>query len=371
MNMAVKPGKREKRIGASILACALIILPLTGCMSSGASSFSQQQQAARQAAEDPLVAVPLDIADEQAVSRTGVVDATDTGDLAAPLALVEDPIQSGADADPLTTASLVPSDPNLNQIVGPRGEISKEAVALREQTEARLSAIDQADTLLNRRAEAIDAFGSPYSNPSELAAQQRIPALFASIDHGACKGGWGPKPRMINVSRVDPAHRYYMEMRMRHTPLLPVGHVYIAYGQLGIDGEPIDEKLTMLSPLGGYVGAGIASALPMPGILKPIGSDCTVEPEAAYRISLSAQEYEKLLLAIKHKHEEKPTYHLFAYNCNHYLSDVASSVGILPPENIYQPSLTYLYAMMDRNEGREVPRTPTFGLAATQQPLTR
>ena len=39
------------------------------------------------------------------------------------------------------------------------------------------------------------------------------------------------------------------------------------------------------------------------------------------------------------------------------MSDVAKSVGILPPENIYEPSLSYFYSMMDRNEGRKVPRT--------------
>ncbi|GIL00796.1 MAG: hypothetical protein BroJett030_06950 [Alphaproteobacteria bacterium] len=194
-------------------------------------------------------------------------------------------------------------------------------------------------------------------DPAEAAAQARIPALYASIDHGQCEGGWGPKPTMINAKRIIPGHPYYMEMRLRHTPPLPVGHVYIAYGRIGPDGNPLDEKLVMLAPVGGYGGAAVAAAVPMPGVQKPYGDDCVLRPIAAYRVSLSASQFEQLLIEIERQREKKPTYALFAYNCNHFMSDVAKSVGILPPQNIYTPSLQYFYEMMDRNEGRRVART--------------
>jgi hypothetical protein len=207
----------------------------------------------------------------------------------------------------------------------------------------------------------------PYpgaTDPEELAARHRVTALYASIEHGECKGGWGPTPKMLNAQRVTPGHLYYMEIRLRHTPMLPVGHVYIAYGNLDTAGQPVDEKLVMLAPVGGYVGAGVASAVPMPGILQPHPTDCVVEPEASYRLSLTALQYEKLLLAVQSAKRDKPSYHLFAYNCNHFMSDIASSVGVLPPANVYQPSLIYFYEMVDRNEGRKVPRTPAFMTAS-------
>jgi hypothetical protein len=49
------------------------------------------------------------------------------------------------------------------------------------------------------------------------------------------------------------------------------------------------------------------------------------------------------------------------------MSDVASSVGILPPANKYTPSLEYFYAMMDRNEGRKVARSPSQDTAQLAQ----
>lgn len=198
------------------------------------------------------------------------------------------------------------------------------------------------------------------ADPAEQAATRRAEALYARIEHGQCKAGWGPKPQMVNARRVDPAHQYYMEMRLRHTPPLPIGHVYIAYGRIGPDGNPLDERLVMLAPVGGYAGAAVASAVPMPGLVTPHPDDCVVKPIAAYYRSLSAADYEKLLLAIEQAKNDVPKYSLFTYNCNMFMSDIAKSVGILPPENIYQPSLVYFYEMMDRNEGRKVPRAPDY-----------
>lgn len=116
------------------------------------------------------------------------------------------------------------------------------------------------------------------------------------------------------------------------------------------------------------VGGG-ENAVPMPGIMKPLYDDCRVKPQAAYRLTLTAERYEKLLLAIKKAKTEKPTYHLFAYNCNHFMSTIASAVGILPPEDIYKPSLVYFYEMMDRNEGRKVPRRAS-DMSIAQSQLT-
>jgi hypothetical protein len=198
--------------------------------------------------------------------------------------------------------------------------------------------------------------GATPIDPMEYAAEQRIPALYASIDHGQCKGGWGPKPRKINATDIRPDDNYYIEIRMRHTPMLPVGHTYVAYGRLGPNGQPIDEKLVMLAPVGGYAGAALASGIPMPSVLKPHRDDCRIRPVAAYRVSLDAPRYEQLLREIAAAKREKPKYLLFTYNCNHFMSRIAASVGIKPPDNIYVPALEYIYAMIERNEGRRISR---------------
>ncbi len=197
---------------------------------------------------------------------------------------------------------------------------------------------------------------TPVIDPLEAAAQSRIPLLHSSIDHGQCEGGFGPKPKRIGASRINQGDPYYIEIRMRQTPLLPVGHTYVAYGRLGADGEPLDEKLIMLAPMGGYAGAALASGIPMPGILTPHRDDCRIRPDVGYRVSLNAQRFEKLLTEVRDAKADKPSYLLLAYNCNHFMTRIAGSVGILPPKNIYLPAVQYLYAMIERNEGQVVAR---------------
>jgi hypothetical protein len=344
---------------AALVALALLFpIALSGCMSSGVSSFADGVVPSDNASQNgnSMQEIPLAVASSGVMDLRGE-DTNNTQPIDLPtqdsqtheLAIASDNDAAIENNDLMRTASVEPQLTTNMQALAPETE------ALRGRTELELASIAPDDSI-GPDGLAGDAEYQGMSDPAEMAAAERAENLYASIDHGFCKGGWGPKPKVLNATRMTPGHPYYMEMRMRHTPMLPVGHVYIAYGHLSPDGKPLDEKLVMLAPVGGYVGAGIAGAVPMPGVMKPLGDDCWVKPEASYRISLTAQKYEKLLLAIQDAKRKKPTYSLFAYNCNHFMSSLAKSVGILPPENIYTPSLVYFYEMMDRNEGYKVAR---------------
>lgn len=195
------------------------------------------------------------------------------------------------------------------------------------------------------------AYVEPEVDPAESQAELRISNLYPTMKHSTCKGGWASQPAKLDAQRQTQGHPYYLEMRLRHTPLLPVGHTYIAYGRLSPEGKPIDEHVIMLSPVGGYGGAAVAAAVPMPGVLTPVSDDCSIKPIAAYRVSLNAQDYEKLLIRIKKLQADKPAYALFAYNCNHFASDVAAAVGIREPANKYVYALDYIYDVIEANEG--------------------
>ena len=373
-----------------IAACGL----LAGCMAGGSSGFVDDLGSVKaEAQRDDFQAIPLDVA--QAGTEPGEMEYVGASTSAPPSSggaypgsgtqphvigqpgVVAQEQPSNRYAGPYASPATATDAPRLD-LYGQQRRVPEQAYGepLVQEQQREFAALDANVTgatppgqlaRVNPRYGANsseyqsastgeDASATLRSDPAELQAQMRVPALFDRIDHGECDGGWGPKPRVVNATRMDPAHPYYMEMRLRQTPMLPVGHVYIAYGRLGPDGQPIDEKLIMLSPLGGYAGAAIAAAAPMPGVLVPYGDDCKLNPIAAYRVSLSAVDFEKLLLRIQQAKAKVPAYHLFQYNCNHFLSDVAKSVGILPPENIYKPSLVYFYEMMDRNEGRKVSR---------------
>ncbi|MEC9343311.1 MAG: hypothetical protein VYD64_05645 [Pseudomonadota bacterium] len=354
-----KPRHRFTRPVACLGAVMLLAASLSGCISSGASSFATGGTPADQTGSaSPPPVLPLDVVGDtdESVATASVYPQGQYRDDDSPESQVAT-VQQGQ--DPLASQAA-----DLQQALLPE----EQSVAARGN--ARLAALAPPATLPEGAPMLSGLPGQMIVDPVEEAAEARIPDLYASFKHGQCEGGWGPKPKLLNARRITPGDPYYMEMRLRHTPLLPVGNVYIAYGRLGAVGEPIDEHLIMLAPVGGYGGAAFAAAVPMPGVLTPYGDDCVLRPVAAYRVSLSASRFEQLLLEIRKQKQKKPAYALFAYNCNHFMSDVAKAVGILPPENIYEPSLKYFYSMMDRNEGRPVPRNAAE-LAAEQQRLER
>jgi hypothetical protein len=329
----VGKGRAARRILPAVVI-GLLAAPLSGCMSAGMSSFASLEAPTKKTQSESTEPIELDVA------TTGEVDVLEP-------------------ANPSAAMAIEPSAVAKSSLAG---EEARQISALAPVTDERVAGAQTEFAALSPSATDIDpATGLPLVapiDPAEAEAEIRAEQLYASMRHGQCKAGWGPKPKMVNAKRIDTTHKYYMEMRLRHTPPLPVGHVYIAYGRIGPDGEPIDEKLVMLAPVGGYAGATLAAAAPMPGVLEPYGDDCILRPIAAYRVSLTAQQYEKLLQRIVQAQQQKPRYALWTYNCNHFMSDVAQSVGIMPPENKYTPSLTYFYAMMDRNEGRKVDRSP-------------
>lgn len=199
------------------------------------------------------------------------------------------------------------------------------------------------------------AYADPGLTAEEIQAQEaqaRIERLAATFKHGKCKSGWGTQAKKVDANRYTPGHRYYIEIRMRHTPPLPVGHTYTAYGRLDENGKKLDESLVMLAPKGGYAGAAAASSVPMPSVMTPTASDCNIKPVAAYRVSLSDAQYESLLKEIKQAKIDRPKYKLFLYNCNHFTSRISESVGIKTPKNKYTSSLVYMYDIIRENEGR-------------------
>lgn len=340
------PAATALRLGAVV---AMLSLPLAGCMSQGGSPFAQtldlrgQPASVRSASRQELMAepLPLNVAGEENVPAGAGAATTVYATPAQPASRQQLAARPAEPVAPRDISALAPTD---NSAYRP-AELQLASIA----PSASANAVPGIAPLA--------AEGEIPVDPEEAAADLRATELYNNMKHGQCKGGWGPKPLMLNAERINPQHHYYMEMRLRHTPPLPVGHVFIAYGRMSPDGEPLDEKLVMLAPVGGYAGATVAAAAPVTGVLEPYGDDCILRPIASYRISLSAQQYEKLLLRIQQAQRDKPKYALWTYNCNHFMSDVAASVGILPPENRYKSSLTYFYEMMDRNEGRKVPRS--------------
>lgn len=385
------------RLATGVKAAGLALLAttfLSGCMGGPGAYFESVSRDARKSGvEQPtdLAALSVDPVEQQSLApignaANGETHAPQTGNLAAagnaPAATPSPlPGEPAPQAEPAGTGTLAPPTaltlsgdteiltvPTLAQ---PQGQALQQAgtgalpgVSTGPTTNSNAysdanyaSTIPQATALLGTGSGfSIGTQSEPLVDPYEQAAERRIPQLYASIKHGQCKSGRGPQPKRMGAKNITTGDPYYIEIRMRQTPLMPVGHTYVAYGKLGGNGEILSEKLIMLAPMGGYVGAAMASGVPMPGVLTPHPDDCRIRPDIAYRVSLNAQRYERLLQEIRSAKKEKPRYLLFANNCNHFMTRIAGSVGIRPPKNIYVPAVQYLHDMIEANEGIKVAR---------------
>lgn len=302
---------RKARAKTRFLTIAILgILPLAGCTSSGMSGLTDGMEASSSSYK---------------------------------------PTQQATYSSSYQTKTLAPIAAGPTELGQPR------KLPMRQPLDQQMKMASVDGTMNDGSAIQPQAFGT-IEDTEETRAEQRIARLFRTIKHGTCKNGWGMQAQKLDHYRYTPGDPYYIEIRMRNTPPLPIGHTYTAYGRLDAQGNKLDEHLVMLAPVGGFAGAGIAGAIPMPSRMMPQRNDCNEKPKAAYRVSLSAVQYEKLLVEVKQAKIDKPKYHLFAYNCNHFTSRISESVGIKTPSNKYTSSLIYMYDIIKENEGWDYKR---------------
>ena len=99
----------------------------------------------------------------------------------------------------------------------------------------------------------------------------------------------------LTAKRVRPGDPAYIEFRLRAALSVPSGHLYVVFGRLDADGKPMTRQYIGLFPQGGPVGLYAGALLPMPAQLEPDFNDCTFRATAAYRVSLTEDQYQRLL----------------------------------------------------------------------------
>lgn len=156
----------------------------------------------------------------------------------------------------------------------------------------------------------------------------------------------GPAVRQLaqNVRAGDP---YYVEFRQRSSRTVLPGHLYVMFGRLGRDGEPVTRHFTSLEP--GNTGNG---PFDKGGHgVEPSIRDCTRPARLALRVSLSAKRYARLLARIRAAEAAPPHWRLASYNCHDYAADLAASVGLKSGGFTMVPSALYMRAFIAANGG--------------------
>ena len=143
------------------------------------------------------------------------------------------------------------------------------------------------------------------------------------------------------------ASGYYIEFRAGS--IGTYGHSYVVYGANG--GKP---SYADLHPMGGYAGMAAGHLVPVPAntVWNP---DVLKLPIASrYRVSLTGEQYRKLLIAVKQVKASSPVWNAVLNNCNHFIGQLAMAVGLKVPTS-FQIATSFVPALKQLNDEAKAP----------------
>jgi hypothetical protein len=158
----------------------------------------------------------------------------------------------------------------------------------------------------------------------------------------------------LTASRVRKGDPYYIEFRYRFSFAIASGHMYDVFGRLDRDGNPVTRQYIGLFPAGSIIGLYGGAVVPVPGELLPSSRDCSYTPGAAYRVSLTRAQYNRLLAKVRAALAHPPMWQMALYNCNHFAAGLGSVAGLKMPANALLPSFAYIHAFIRANGDREI-----------------
>lgn len=154
------------------------------------------------------------------------------------------------------------------------------------------------------------------------------------IVHGFVVDSGPPRP-------VDAKARYYVEFRAR--PLNVYGHTYVVYGRLDASGAPAEKRFVGLHPEGDAAGLA-AGSLPMlvPATTLPLKEDAQLPVVAAYRVPITAAQYEQIQRFVYEKRSRPLSWNLYTQNCNNFAGELAKRIGLKVPVQSFQFTPIYI-----------------------------
>jgi hypothetical protein len=172
---------------------------------------------------------------------------------------------------------------------------------------------------------------------SAAAPQDAQPAPVGDSEHGAD----------ARTAAASPTG-YYIEFRAARIGLY--GHSYVAYGRLNARGQPAESHYVDLHPMGNYAVMAIGHLVPVPANTDWDPDVLKLPVASSYRRNLSAAEYQKLLAAVQRaRTNKKPTWDAVTNNCNHFVAQLATAVGLRTP-NDFQFSYSFIPALRELND---------------------
>jgi hypothetical protein len=135
-------------------------------------------------------------------------------------------------------------------------------------------------------------------------------------------------PRIMAVA-AD-ATSFYLEFRARNE-VGGFGHAYVTLGSVDAGGEGHETVVVGFMPKSAEDDYWSKFGLPVMGFVGVTRSDLQRRPDARFRVALDKATYYRIVRKIRSLRNTWRHYELIVRNCNSFVSEIASSVGLRTP----------------------------------------
>jgi hypothetical protein len=160
----------------------------------------------------------------------------------------------------------------------------------------------------------------------------RIIALAALYCLVGCAGASNTTEPEAVAAPVTAARAvsYYVEFRARlSTEDLP-GHTYLVYGPQDVSGHPVEAHIVGFYPVAGPLGF-LVGTVAFPGEVGDGFVQDYMPLLDAYRVSITATQYDQLIRFVAEQKAHPPLYSLLGHNCNDWAAAAAAVIGLNAP----------------------------------------
>ena len=135
-------------------------------------------------------------------------------------------------------------------------------------------------------------------------------------------------PRIIAIT-AD-ARSFHLEFRARNE-VGGFGHSYVTLGTVDTSGQRHQTLVVGFMPRSADDDYWSKFGLPVSGTVGVTRSDLLRRPDARFRIAINEPTYLRLVSKVRNLRRTWTQYELVVHNCNNFVSEIASSIGLRAP----------------------------------------
>ena len=147
------------------------------------------------------------------------------------------------------------------------------------------------------------------------------------------------------------ARAFYLEFRARNE-VGGFGHSYVTLGAIDASGQGHQTVVVGFMPRSADDDYWSKFGLPVTGLVGVTRSDLVRRPDARFRIAINETTYLRLVSEVRSLRKTWTHYGLVVHNCNSFVSEIASSVGLQTPLITAQYPVGYITELHALNAPR-------------------